>query len=80
MPSTEFRNRYPNLDKPTVVTVNGRPIGTWTPAPGTWGALVEPPSEPMKLGRPIFTPETDAIQAVALSRAFTPGPKPTRRK
>ena len=43
MPSTLFRNRYPSLTEPTVVTVNGRPIGTWTPGPwGTWGALVEP--------------------------------------
>jgi hypothetical protein len=43
MPSTEFRNRYPSLDEPTIVTVNGRPIGTWTPGPwGTLGALVKP--------------------------------------
>ena len=43
MPSTIFRNSYSSLTRPTVVTVNGRPIGTWNPGPwGTLGALVEP--------------------------------------
>jgi hypothetical protein len=31
MSSAEFRRRYASLSAPTVVTVNGRPIGVWTP-------------------------------------------------
>lgn len=31
--STEFRRQYAALSEPTVVTVLGRPIGTWTPGP-----------------------------------------------
>lgn len=29
--STEFRKVYASLREPVVVTVNGHPIGTWTP-------------------------------------------------
>lgn len=29
--SAEFRKTYARLTRPTVVTVNGHPIGTWTP-------------------------------------------------
>jgi hypothetical protein len=29
--STEFRKRYAALKEPVIVTVNGHPIGTWTP-------------------------------------------------
>jgi hypothetical protein len=31
LPSTEFRKRFARLAKPTVVTVNGHPIGSWHP-------------------------------------------------
>jgi hypothetical protein len=30
--SAEFRIRYAKLIAPTLVTVNGHPLGTWTPA------------------------------------------------
>lgn len=40
IPSTRFRATFQRLDEPVVVTVNGHPIGTWTP--GTIGPpLVE---------------------------------------
>jgi hypothetical protein len=29
--SAEFRRTYAKLTEPTIVTVNGHPIGTWTP-------------------------------------------------
>jgi hypothetical protein len=29
--SAEFRKRYATLDLPTIVTVNGHPVGTWLP-------------------------------------------------
>jgi hypothetical protein len=32
IPSAEFRKRYASLRVPTIVTVNGHTIGTWTPA------------------------------------------------
>ena len=32
MPSAEFRKQYAKLTEPTVVTVNGHPIGEWLPA------------------------------------------------
>jgi hypothetical protein len=31
LPSAEFRKQYAKLTEPTVVTVNGHPIGTWIP-------------------------------------------------
>ena len=31
LPSAEFRKSYAKLTEPTVVTVNGHVIGTWTP-------------------------------------------------
>jgi hypothetical protein len=30
--SKEFRRQYARLTEPTVVTVNGHPLGTWLPA------------------------------------------------
>ena len=35
MPSSQFRKDYGKLTEPTVVTVNGHVIGTWTPGPAT---------------------------------------------
>lgn len=32
MTSTEFRRTYATLKEPTIVTVNGHPIGTWIPS------------------------------------------------
>ena len=32
LPSATFRRQYAKLTEPTRVTVNGHPIGTWTPA------------------------------------------------
>lgn len=32
IPSSEFRRTYAGVTEPVVVTVNGHPIGTWTPA------------------------------------------------
>jgi hypothetical protein len=34
--STEFRKTFASLDKPTIVTANGHPIGTWTPLSISW--------------------------------------------
>jgi hypothetical protein len=31
MPSAEFRRSFARLTEPTLVTVHGHPIGTWTP-------------------------------------------------
>lgn len=31
LPSTEFRKTYHTLKEPTIVTVNGHPIGTYQP-------------------------------------------------
>ncbi len=31
LPSTEFRKQFARLTEATLVTVNGHPIGTWTP-------------------------------------------------
>jgi hypothetical protein len=40
IPSAEFRKRYASLAEPTVVTANGRRLGTWLP--GDAGAEQEP--------------------------------------
>jgi hypothetical protein len=31
LPSSQFKTQYAKLTEPTTVTVNGHPIGTWTP-------------------------------------------------
>jgi hypothetical protein len=31
LPSSQFKMQYAKLTEPTTVTVNGHPIGTWTP-------------------------------------------------
>lgn len=42
LPSTEFRKRFARLTEPTLVTVNGHPIGTWMPGPGSWEEVIAP--------------------------------------
>ena len=62
MPSTEFRRRYATLLRPTIVTVNGHPIGVWQPHVGPRDAPV-PPDVTAAIGRSFS------------SRPFTPVPK-----
>jgi len=81
LPSTLFRNQYPSLSKPTVVTVNGRPIGTWTPGPwGTWGAVTMPlkAKEIAASDAELLAVESDPLtqqDRAFNSRPFTPVPK-----
>jgi len=70
MASSEFRRRYASLLRPTVVTVNGHPIGVWQPHKGpqedAWRSALGTDPVPPALGS--FS-----------SRPFTPVPKPGKR-
>jgi hypothetical protein len=66
MPSAQFRKVYAKLTAPTIVTVNGHPIGEWQPA------SFRPPMPPA------IPPSIDKLSAPSErfnSRPFTPAPK-----
>ena len=74
MPSSEFRRRYASLLRPTIVTVNGHPIGVWQPHKG--------PNEDQWRGalgaEPVPPPVERAVGSFS-SRPFTPVPKARKR-
>ncbi len=61
MPSAEFRRRYAGLSQPVTVTVNGHPIGVWTP------------NNAITLAR--MTERMEPTTQSFNSRPFTPVPK-----
>jgi hypothetical protein len=63
--STEFRKTYHALKKLTVVTVNGHPIGTWSPGPdaATVIQLVEAGVEPEQAIRSVTGGQVPSSQA-----------------
>jgi hypothetical protein len=50
VPSTEFRKTYPRLTEPVVVTVQGHPIGTWTPTKPSVDKVPNIQNSPQKEG------------------------------
>jgi hypothetical protein len=76
IPSAEFRKTYAKLAEPTVVTVNGHPIGVWTPTPGNDESLV-PVEDPPQSLIPIAVREqvAQALDPRFNTRPFTPVPK-----
>lgn len=66
LPSSDFRRRYASLKTPTVVTVNGHPIGEWRPIST---AIDSQAVDAIRPGEPVV-PETRFN-----SRPFTPVPK-----
>jgi hypothetical protein len=71
--SSEFRKRYASLLRPTIVTVNGHPIGVWEPNKGVhegaWRQALDTEA----------VPPVHAAAVVGFnSRPFTPVPKKAR--
>jgi hypothetical protein len=67
LPSAEFRRVYSKLTKPTVVTVNGHPIGTYQPISV---AMDSRALDAIRPGEP-KTPTTERFN----TRPFMPVPK-----
>lgn len=70
--SSEFRKVYATLRAPTRVTVNGHPIGTWTPS-------LVPAEFTDALGKMLGLPANQRVEfdERPIVRPFVPVPKPS---
>lgn len=77
--STEFRKRFARLTSPTVVTVNGHPIGEWRPVQVSVAYMLDRQRQ-LKDFVVLEDPVADAAKVRAMAdryntRPFTPVPK-----
>lgn len=86
MTSSEFRRRYASLKSPTLVTVNGRPIGEWRPhifsaaeaEDNAYLASVQAIEEVKRLKRELATrplPHLTGVGPAFNTKPFRPVPK-----
>lgn len=61
LPSTDFRKRFPRLMEPTLVTVNGHPIGFWTPYRDPTLQMLEDHPNGLAMKKAIPQAQRDAI-------------------
>lgn len=72
LPSSQFKTQYPHLTEPTMVTVNGHPIGTWTPLFDALGDFKERFPEAISVDIP--RPMRETVHTVeTLPAGATPG-------
>jgi hypothetical protein len=80
--SARFRTTYAKLVKETLVTVNGHPIGRWTPIATITPVLHDPDGVVDRLLDPENTPVGSVAPTYSTVRSFggpRPAPKPTRK-
>jgi len=75
LPSSEFRKTFARLREPTVVQVNGRVIGTWTPGESIPASVAAPELAKRTGGLPPVGRSVDGLDHSRNNTPFTPVPK-----